>query len=144
MHKQKVLMSTVTQIMWHISHNLSLYLTHSLIAFWSLHKYKMHKFVTVTKKSKEDDENRAPENSNLSDNSQSNLRKSEQPKRKPAARKFNPEWENDFFATEHNGKTICLECRLEFSDNKKATLKGISHHNTPTKIQSFPIQRNDK
>lgn len=125
MHKQKVLMSTDTQIMCHMWNNLSLYFTHSLISFRSPHKFKMEKFVTITKKSKIDDENRAPENSNLNDNSgqSSNLQESEKPKRKLAVRKFNLEWENDFFVTEHNGKTICLQCRMEFSDNKKSNIE---------------------
>lgn len=85
----------------------------------------MDKFVTVTKKSKIDESVSVPENPNSDDNSShsSTSQQSEPSKRKPVVRKFNLQWENDYFATEHNGKTICLVCRLEYSDNKKYTIE---------------------
>lgn len=85
----------------------------------------MDKFVTVTKKSKIDDSTSLPENPNSDDNSShsSTSQKSEPSKRKSVVRKFNLQWESDYFATEHKGKTICLVCRIEFSDNKKYTIE---------------------
>lgn len=38
-------------------------------------------------------------------------------------RKFNSQWENDYFVTENKGKTMCLVCWPEFADNKKHTIE---------------------
>lgn len=48
-----------------------------------------------------------------------NPAKSERSKQKIVNRKFSADWENSFFVTESNGKTLCLICRFTFSDNKK-------------------------
>lgn len=118
-----------TQIMCHIFRNSSLSV---FISFWSHQKKKvftMDKF--VTRKSKAGDTNSVPSNPN-SDTSTSQKsdqphastsQKSEQPQRQSVVRKFNFQWENDYFVTEHKGKTICLVCRLEFSDNRKHNIE---------------------
>lgn len=81
----------------------------------------MDKFVSVTKKSKTDEN--VPQNPYSDDIAQSSTsNKSEKSKHKPA-RKFQPEWENDFFATENNGKTFCLICQTEFTENRKYVIE---------------------
>lgn len=106
----------------------------------------MDKFVTVTKKSKIDDSTSLPENPNSDDNSShsSTSQKSETSKRKSVVRKFNLQWESDYFATEHKGKTICLVCRIEFSDNKKYTIERhfTSQHGDKNTKFLDPTKRN--
>lgn len=81
----------------------------------------------LTKKSKADET--ISENLD-SDGSQSTTsQKSEESKRKAPARKYNIAWENEYFAIENNSKTICLICRMEYSDNKKY---AIDRHFTTT------------
>lgn len=127
MHKQKLLVTAKTQIMCHISRNRSLNFTYNRSFDFdccnSTEAFTMDKFVTVTKKSKIGDS--APANSDSDDNSgqSSTSQKSEQLKRKTVVRKFNLQWENDYFVTEHKDKTICLVCRLEFSDNRKHNIE---------------------
>lgn len=71
----------------------------------------MDKFVTVTKKSKTgDDITESPNDKNGAQSIASTSQKSVDSKQKSAKRKFNIEWENEYFVTENNGKTIwCAE-----------------------------------
>lgn len=124
MHKQKMLAKAKTQAMFYIARNRSQYFTNDCsvdLDSFSSTDNKMDKFVTVTKKG---DSQSAPANSDSDNISQpsSTSQKSEQTQPKTVARKFNSQWEYDYFATENKGKTLCLICRHEFSDNKKYTV----------------------
>lgn len=114
--------------MSHLWYSIIIYLAQSFISFWLLQSaqaFTMDRFVIKTKKSTLDDSDIVPENSNSDDNSSQSTvsQKSEQPKRKSVVRKFNSEWESDYFVIENNGKAICLVCRLEFSENRKFTIE---------------------
>ncbi|XP_055307221.1 zinc finger BED domain-containing protein 5-like [Sitodiplosis mosellana] len=91
----------------------------------------MDRFVTVTKKRRPDESDEG-ESSGVSSSdkrpstSNQNVMESvEQQKKKN--RKFNSEWEENYFVTEHNGKAMCLICRHEFAENKKYNVE--SHFN---------------
>lgn len=51
----------------------------------------------------------------------------EEEKQKKKVRKYNSEWEENYFVSEHKGKAICLICRHEFAENKKYNIE--SHFN---------------
>lgn len=104
----------------------------------------MDKFLTVTKKSKTDDN--VSENLNSDDSVQSSSSKKIEQSKHKSARKFQSEWENDFFVTENNEKTICLICQIEFSDNKKYTIERHFNNQHGDKNRNFadPKKRADE
>lgn len=123
--------------MCHISRNRSLHFAHN----WSFDfdccnstdEFTMDKFVT---KKKIGDSN-APANSDSDSNrgQSSTSQKREEPK--TVVRRFNLQWENDYFVTENKGKTLCLLCRHEFSDNKKYAIERhftLKHSGEHTKF----------
>lgn len=97
---------------------------------------KMDRFVI---KKRKNDEN-SSSNSNIeNNNSQPSTSVESKLKHKSIKRKFNAEWENLFFVTESNDKSICLVCRKEFADNKKYTIErhfSNSHSEINTKFLS--------
>lgn len=125
MFKQKILAKAKTQAMCCIARNRSHYFTYDCsfdLDCCISTDSTMDKFVTVTKKGETVDS--APANSDPDNNCEpsSTTQKSEQSQPKTVARKFNSQWENDYFVIENKGKTLCLLCRHEFSENKKYTI----------------------
>lgn len=122
MYNQKLFGTAKSQIVCQIACTESFDFTYSRSFHFCRLKSKeaitMDQSVTVTKKKAEDNSQENP-----SSDSSSSQPTTSQPKHKPVNRKFNLQWENDFFVTESNKKTICLVCRIEFSDNKKYSIE---------------------
>lgn len=45
-------------------------------------------------------------------------------KQKKKIRRYNSEWEENYFVSEHKGKSMCLICRHEFAENKKYNVES--------------------
>lgn len=70
---------------------------------------------------------------------------SEQQKKKN--RKFNTEWEESYFVSEHKGKALCLICRHEFPENKKYNIElhfTKQHGKMNERFEPFSEKRTDE
>lgn len=93
----------------------------------------MDRFVTRKRKNNEIDEGESSGASSGDKQPITNAQKVpesvDQEKQKQVNRKFHVEWEEQYFATEHKGKAICLICRHNYAQNKKYNFESHFNNN---------------
>lgn len=99
---------------------------------------KMDQFVTRKRKPEESNEGETSGDKNSGASTGKKAGNVEQEKQKKKNRKFNTEWEERFFVSEHNGKGMCLICRHEFADNKKYNVETHFNKYHHTMNEKFP------
>lgn len=64
----------------------------------------------------------------------------EEDKQKKKIRKYNSEWEENYFVSEHKGKSMCLICRHEFADNKKYNVEShFKNQHSEMNVKFLPL-----